>query len=176
LFWQVFWHWLLAFSRTANTNLNVAESANTQVVAERNRADDERDAAVAAQATSQAETYARATAESLAENDSSHRLAISRELSAAAVSNLQFDSERSALLALQAMEISDILEARNALRQSLPALHLLKSIPAHNQAPGVNYSPDGKQIASIEYFGGETKLWNAENYQLLHTFPGESDV
>ena len=106
----------------------------------------------------------------------STRLATSRELSAAAVSNLQFDSERSALLALQAMEISDILEAHNALRQSLPALHLLKSIPAHNQAPGVNYSPDGKLIASIEFFGGETKLWDAENYQLLRTFPGESDA
>jgi WD40 repeat protein/DNA-binding transcriptional regulator YiaG len=162
------------FARTANTNLDFAQSANTQMVSERNRADNERDAAIAAQATSQAEAYARATAEALAENQAS--LAFSRELSAAAVSNLQLDSERSALLALQAMEVSDILEARNALRQSLPALHLLKSISAHNQAPGVNYSPDGKQIASIEYFGGETKLWNAENYQLLHTFPGESDV
>ncbi len=163
-----------SFARSANTNLDVAQSANTQMVSERNRADDERDAAVAAQATSQAETYARATAEALAENQAS--LAFARELSAAAVSNLQMDPERSALLALQALRIADILEARNALRQSIPSLHLLKSIPAHNQAPGVDYSPDGKLIASIEYFGGEVKIWDAENYQLLHTFPGEPDA
>jgi Flp pilus assembly protein TadB len=78
----------------------------------------------------------------------SNKLATSRELSAAAVNNLQIDPERSALLALQALDASDTLEARNALRQSIPEMHLLLNIPAHSGGvPDVAYSPDGKLIA-----------------------------
>lgn len=100
-------------------------------------------------------------------------LATSRELSAAAINNLQVDPERSALLALQALETSDSLEARNALHQSIPEMHLLHTIAAHKQAPGVAYSPDGTLIASIENFDGETKVWDADAYELLYTLPGE---
>jgi WD40 repeat protein len=100
-------------------------------------------------------------------------LATSRELSAAAVNNLQIDPERSTLLALQALEISDTLEARNALHQALPDLHLLHTISAHTQAVGVAYSPDGKWLASIDNFDGETKVWDAATFDLLDTLPGE---
>jgi len=159
-----------SFARTANTNLDVAQSANTQMVSERNRADDERDAAIAAQATSQAETYARATAEALAENQAS--LAFARELSAAAVNNLQVDPERSALLALQALETADILEARNALHQSVPEMHLVRNIfVSPGGVPAVAYSPDGSLIASMGA-RQEVKLWDANSGELLHTFEG----
>jgi WD40 repeat protein/transcriptional regulator with XRE-family HTH domain len=80
---------------------------------------------------------------------SAERLSVSRELAAAAINNLSVDPERSVLLALQALSIADTLEARNSLRQALPELHILRTIPAHDQAPGVAYSPDGKRLASI---------------------------
>ncbi len=78
------------------------------------------------------------------------RLATSRELAAAAVSNLQVDAERSLLLALQALDQADTLEARNALHQALPELHLLRTLPAHEGgAVDVVFSPDGARLASI---------------------------
>ena len=47
------------------------------------------------------------------------------------------------LLALQALDQADTLEARNALHQALPELHLLHTIAAHKQTPGVAANPDG---------------------------------
>jgi WD40 repeat protein/DNA-binding SARP family transcriptional activator len=95
------------------------------------------------------------------------RLASSRELAAAAVSNLQVDPERSVLLALQALSTADTLEARNSLRRSLPELHILHTIPAHRQSPGVVYSPDGTRLASIGV-DGEAKIWDTATGQALH--------
>jgi WD40 repeat protein len=77
------------------------------------------------------------------------QLSVSRELAAAAGTNLSVDPERSVLLALQALSTADTLEARNALHQALPELHVLRTIRAHDQAPGVAYSPDGTRLASI---------------------------
>jgi len=98
----------------------------------------------------------------------SNKLAVSRELSAAAVNNLQIDPERSVLLALQALDEVDTLEARNALHRALPELHLLLTIPAHSGAiPDVTISPDGMRLASINDDGTAT-IWD--------TFSGESIV
>lgn len=103
-----------------------------------------------------------------------NRLASSRELAAAAINNLSVDPERSVLLALHALDQSDTLEARNALHQALPELHILRVIPAHRQSPGVAYSPDGARIASIGV-DGEAKIWNAATGQQLLTLPGKPD-
>lgn len=90
------------------------------------------------------------------------RLATSRELAAAAVTNLTVDPERSVLLALQALDNADTLEARNALHQSLPELHLLRTIRTGHSggAAYVAYSPDGARLASIGA-NGDIKTWNA---------------
>lgn len=105
----------------------------------------------------------------------SNKLAMSRELSAAAVSNLEVDPERSALLALQALDTFDTLEARNALHQSLPELHLLLKIPASpGGVPGVAYSPDGRLIASMGA-RQEIKIWDANSGELLRTFVGADE-
>ena len=95
------------------------------------------------------------------------QLAASRELASAAINNINIDPERSVLLALEALKKSDTLEARNALHQLLPELHLLHSLPAHvNGAVDVTFSPDGNHIASI----GEdqtAKIWDSHSGELL---------
>lgn len=105
----------------------------------------------------------------------SNRLATSRELSAAAINNLQIDPERSALLALQALDTSNTLEARNALHQAIPELHMLLNIPAHSGGvPDVAYSPDGSLIASIGA-RQEVKIWDANSGELLRTLVGADE-
>ncbi|MGB3716491.1 MAG: hypothetical protein WA996_18890, partial [Candidatus Promineifilaceae bacterium] len=101
------------------------------------------------------------------------RLATSRELAAAAVNNLKVDPERSVLLALEALSTADTLEARNALHQALPELHILRSISAHSGrgAPGVAFSPDGNRLASIGV-DGTAKVWETGSGQMLLTLPG----
>lgn len=103
------------------------------------------------------------------------RLAFSRELAAASVNNLQVDPERSVLLALQALDEVDTLEARNALRRAIPELHMLLNIPAHpGGVPDVAYSPDGRLIASIGA-RQEVKVWDANSGELLRTFVGADE-
>jgi WD40 repeat protein/transcriptional regulator with XRE-family HTH domain len=103
-------------------------------------------------------------------------LATSRALAAAAVTNLEIDAERSALLALEALDRADTLEARNALRQAVPGLHLLYAHVAHDGgAPDVAISPDGALVASLGNYG-EVKLWAAASgafVRTLDTEPGE---
>lgn len=95
------------------------------------------------------------------------RLATSRELAAASVTNLQVDAERSVLLALEALKQSDTLEARNALRQALPELHLLRTLPPHSGgAPDVAFSPDGSRLASIGAFD-DFAIWETATGQPL---------
>jgi WD40 repeat protein/DNA-binding SARP family transcriptional activator len=103
------------------------------------------------------------------------RLASSRELAAAAVSNLQVDPERSVLLAVQALDTADTLEARNSLRRALPELHILRTISAHRQSPGVAYSPDGTQLASIG-IDGEAKTWDAASGQELLNLSSNHEI
>ena len=96
-------------------------------------------------------------------------LATSRELAAASVNNLQVDPERSVLLALQALDEVDTLEARNALHRAIPELHLLLTIPAHSGGVvDVTFSPDGTRLASINDDGTAT-LWDAFSGEQLIT-------
>jgi WD40 repeat protein/serine/threonine protein kinase len=90
------------------------------------------------------------------------RLATSRELASAAVTNLETNSERSILLAMQAVEASDTQEATNALHQALLVSRLRASLPAHKgQAYGIAYSPDGRRFASAGD-DGKILIWEVE--------------
>jgi len=103
------------------------------------------------------------------------RLSFSRELAAASVNNLQVDPERSVLLALQALDEVDTLEARNSLHRAIPELHMLLNIPAYSGGvPGVAYSPDGRWIASMGA-QQEVKLWEASSGELLRTYIGADE-
>ncbi len=96
-------------------------------------------------------------------------------MAAAAVNNLQVDPERSVLLALHALEEADTLEARNALHQAIPELHILFTIPAHpGGVPDVAYSPDGKLLASLGPYG-EIKVWAPGSGNLLQTLDTGGD-
>ncbi|MGB3717050.1 MAG: hypothetical protein WA996_21735 [Candidatus Promineifilaceae bacterium] len=76
------------------------------------------------------------------------------------------------LLARQALSTADTLEARNALHQALPELHVLRTIPAHSGgAPGVAVSPDGKRLASTGV-DNTVKIWETASGRLLLTLPG----
>ena len=101
-----------------------------------------------------------------------NHLANSRELAAAAINNLQVDPERSVLLALQALNEADTLEARNALHNAIPELHILLNIPAHpGGVPDVTYSPDGRLLASMGA-DGLVKVWDVNSGEALLTFNG----
>ena len=102
-----------------------------------------------------------------------NHLANSRELAAAAINNLEIDPERSVLLALHALEEADTLEARNALHQAIPELHILRTIAAHQQTPGVSFSPDGNRLASIGAVDGVAKVWDALTGQEQLILPGD---
>ena len=89
------------------------------------------------------------------------------------MNNIQVDPERSALLALQALDEANTLEARNALHQAIPELHILQDLPAHDGGvPDVAYSPDGTLIATTGA-GGIVKLWDANTSELLFTLDEE---
>ncbi len=104
-----------------------------------------------------------------------NHLANSRELAGASVNNLQVDPERSVLLALQALQESNTLEARNALHRAVPELHLLYSVPGEpGGLPDVAYSPDGLSLATMGVLG-QIKIWEADTGALLQALEGEPD-
>ena len=104
------------------------------------------------------------------------RLAASRELAAAAVNNLDVDPERSVLLALEALSKADTLEARNALHQALPDLHILRTISAHTSAvTGVAYSPDGTLIATSSA-DKTVKVWDAASGMLRYSLTNQDVI
>ena len=94
------------------------------------------------------------------------RLATSRELASAAITNLQVDPERSVLLALQALEQAETLEARNALHQALQDLHIPLNLPWTS-----DYSRDGTRYSLI---GADhsVQVVDANAQQTLFSTPG----
>lgn len=104
------------------------------------------------------------------------RIATSRELAAAAVSNLALDPERSILLAMAAISqtrAADLpvpREATEALHQALLTSRLRQTLPGPY---GVAFSPDGARLAT----GGpasSTTIWDLASGEPALTFTGHS--
>lgn len=98
------------------------------------------------------------------------RLATSRELAAASISNLDVDPERSILLALKALEASHTNEAEDALHRAIQTSRIQMVVRAHEPGAAtiVAFSPDGRQFVTAS--SDETvKIWDAvTGAQQLH--------
>jgi WD40 repeat protein/transcriptional regulator with XRE-family HTH domain len=111
------------------------------------------------------------------------RLAMSREWAAAAVGNIGVDSDRSILLALQAVSVTHSVdkswtrEAEEALHQAVSAQQSYLSLRGH--ASGVNdvaFSPDGTLIATAS-LDGTAKIWDSTTAkELLTLYPDAADA
>lgn len=116
----------------------------------------------------------------LAQNE--RRLAYTRELAAAALSNLEIDPERSILLALQAVATTQdfegtlLPEAQEALHRALLASQVRMTLHGHNSnVYTVDFSPDGQHLASLES-DGSVIVWDAASGAQLMRFPGTTEV
>ncbi|HWU36073.1 MAG TPA: WD40 repeat domain-containing protein, partial [Candidatus Acidoferrum sp.] len=147
-------------AQLAGQNLLAAQFASTQAIDQQSLAQAASTQAIAQQSTAQAEANTRATAEAVA-NDQT-RLATSRELAAASINNLQIDSQRSLLLAMQGVKTENTLEAIDALHQAIQASRLTQSISIDSQALfGAAFSPDGNHIAAISD-DGNIYIWSID--------------
>ena len=138
--------------------------------------------ALNAQATSQAEAISRATAEANAVDERNvaqqqSLVASVRELAGAANLNLDVDPERSILLALQAVALTDktgqppLIEAQDALHRAVQASRIQATLHGHTaEIMGVAYSPDGKRIATIAD-DNTIKIWDASSSKELVSIP-----
>jgi WD40 repeat protein len=143
------------------------------------RAEDAGELANAGQATAQANADARATQQSIAEEQA--RIATSRELAAAALANLDLDPQRGLLLALQSInetyKIDRLVlpEAENSLHQAVNAVipHQV-SLGKEDWMYTVVYYPDGTRLVTwgLTEFPGINRVWDATTGELLFTLPG----
>ena len=107
-----------------------------------------------------------------AQAETAAQLSFARELAAASVSNLSVDPERSALLALRAISISEAAlgtaapEAERALHLALQQTRLRRTIVAHpDGVADVAVTPDGQRIVSCGSDG--IKVWERTTGRLV---------
>jgi WD40 repeat protein len=104
------------------------------------------------------------------------RLSKSRELAAAAISNLDIDPERSMLLALEAVSTAHTLEAEDALHKAVTTSRVQRTIDGHDaQIWSVAFSPDGTKLASASQ-DGTAKVWDSASGKELLVFQGHGAV
>jgi WD40 repeat protein/transcriptional regulator with XRE-family HTH domain len=104
------------------------------------------------------------------------RVSFSRELAAAAISNLDSDPERSILLALQGLSAAHTLEAEIALHRAIPASRVELTLSGHTgEVWGIAYHPDGTQLATSSS-DGTIKLWDSNSGRELLTLTDDGPV
>jgi WD40 repeat protein/transcriptional regulator with XRE-family HTH domain len=143
----------------AEQNLGAAQIANTQSAASVATAqaagllaDEQRDVALNAEATAQAERD---------RADEAALLSFSRELAVRAKLNLTVDPERSILLALAALDQAYTQEAENVLHEAVLASRLRLTLRGHEDSiEELTYSPNGKLIATAS-LDNTARLWDA---------------
>jgi WD40 repeat protein len=96
----------------------------------------------------------------------------SRELAAAAISQLQEDPELSVLLALEALEESETREAEVALHRAVFASRVEATLGGH-QGPvrAALYSPDGDRIVTADE-AGTVWIWSSQDWQPVSSWTG----
>jgi WD40 repeat protein/transcriptional regulator with XRE-family HTH domain len=98
----------------------------------------------------------------------------SRELAAAAITNLDDDPERSILLALQAEATTHTNEAENALHRSILASRTRLILHHDDKIWSVTFSPDSKRIGTASQ-DKTARIWDAATGRLLLTLSGHTD-
>jgi WD40 repeat protein len=109
------------------------------------------------------------------------RVATARELSAAAINNLEIDPERSILLALQAVATTRgvdgvvLPEAEEALHRSIIASPVRQAFTGHGtRVLSAAYNPDGTRLATIGD-DGTTIVWNPSTGEEQLRLPGTTE-
>lgn len=100
------------------------------------------------------------------------RVSISRELASAAISQLDVDPERSVLLALHALEVSETREAEVALHQAVFTSRVEQTLVGH-EGPirALAYSPDGSRLVTVGE-DGTVRSWGAYTGEQLASWVG----
>lgn len=93
-----------------------------------------------------------------------NKLATSRELAAASISNLDVDPDLSILLALQGLSTQYSSEAENALRRGLATSRVKWTLPSESDIYALTFSPDGKYIAAADR-NGTIQVWDNQTGQ-----------
>ena len=103
-------------------------------------------------------------------------LAMSRELAADSLANIDIDSEQSILLSLQALAQADTVEAEQSLQQAVQAARLQMNLLGHTASVyDVAFDEAGKRIATSSG-DGTIKLWDASNGEVTDTLSGHTDT
>ena len=114
------------------------------------------------------------------ETEAQRQVAVARELSAAALNNLNVDPERSILLGLQAASVSSmggkpvLREAEEALHGAVQTSRVQLTLGGHTMAQyGVAFSPDGRCLATASA-DKTSKVWDSATGNELLTLTGHT--
>jgi WD40 repeat protein len=149
---------------------SAAAEHQSALTAQRNEDEAQLNAAAAqnAQATAQAERD---------RADEGAQTAFSRELAVQSRLNLDQDTERSVLLALQGYETSHTKEALDALRLAVNSSRVMLTVQASpGQVWDVAFSPDGTHIASAGVGDNMVKVWEAATGKEALSLIGHTDA
>ncbi len=158
----------------ASQNQATAQSASVLALNEADARGTQQAIAEAERANAIQEANSRATAEANALQQA--ELAGTRELSLAAINNLDKDPELSILLALEAVSkvksVGDTVpyEVQDALHRAVLGSRLRFTLRGHTDGVwALSFSPDGSRLATGSFAAEGGKIWDMASGQLLQT-------